>query len=299
MAFPKLWLRWVSSCSCQSSRLPLPSWDHPNHQKPPGKVTICEMFPFNKSPQVFANTTYWQLPKSIWFFSSSFSMFTPNGSTKTEHCLPGVSFAQHRSGVQVGQAALVGLDGPLRTVAVAGEDHVLVLLPPSGLGTRNAPQFWSKKNGTCSPYVVLRKNKCPSCRCFGFLRGSVGWFFVSSQNGAPTGLVDLGHGITMAHASLNETGKVGHTGRHHRVAHHDRQAAVPGLEKSPCWNGIKNKQTNKETNKTKHNKQTNKKQKNTKQNLFRDSQQPKTLGGSHSTELEAIAAEGEGRSAVA
>jgi hypothetical protein len=31
----------------------------------------------------------------------------------------------------------------------------------------------------------------------------------------------------VAHAALNESGQVSHASRHHRVAHHDGQTAVP------------------------------------------------------------------------
>jgi hypothetical protein len=58
------------------------------------------------------------------------------------------SASEPRSGVQVGQATLVGLNGPLRRIAVAGENHVFVLLgrqarPGEAQGsTMDQPKPW-------------------------------------------------------------------------------------------------------------------------------------------------------------
>lgn len=43
----------------------------------------------------------------------------------------------------------------------------------------------------------------------------------------PSRLVNLRHSITMAHSSLNESSQMSHASRHHRVADHHWQAAVP------------------------------------------------------------------------
>jgi len=56
------------------------------------------------------------------------------------------SASEPRSGVQVGQATLVGLNGPLRRIAVAGENHVFVLLGRQARRGPNEDQPWINQN---------------------------------------------------------------------------------------------------------------------------------------------------------
>jgi len=57
-------------------------------------------------------------------------------------------------------------------------------------------------------------------------------------------LVDLRHSIAVAHAALNESGQVSHASRHHRVAHHDGQTAVPEANPEPRGNPDQHVATN-------------------------------------------------------